>query len=76
MYEKYKLFCLALGESLNDIIKEAIDKKQNESDKNEFNSGYLCGFHRIVTLMQQQAEIFEIPFEEIGIDLNETDLIL
>jgi len=75
---KYESFCIALGESLSEVIKEAIEKKQLENkDKNsmDFNNGYICGFHRIITLMQQQAEIFEIPYEEIGIDFDETQLI-
>lgn len=71
--EKYKLFCLSMGEALNEVIIEAM-KKKKDSESN-FNSGYLCGLHRVVTLMQQHAEIFEISFNDIGVDFDETDLI-
>lgn len=28
----------------------------------------MAGFHRVISLMQQQAEAFDIPFEGIGLD--------
>ena len=74
--KKYKLFCLSLGEVLNETIVEAIKRIKNKHKKNDFDSGYLCGIHRIVTLMQQQAEIFEISFRDLGIDFEEADIIL
>jgi hypothetical protein len=45
------------------------------SNHESFATGYLAGFHRVLTLMQQQAEIFDIPLKEIGIDIDENDLI-
>jgi hypothetical protein len=74
----YESYIISLGE----IIKEyALEAKKNKDlsigTKNEqFATGYLSGFHRIVTLMQQQAEIYDISLEEISLDkLNEIDLI-
>jgi hypothetical protein len=73
----YKSYCIAFGESFKESIFDAIKKKEESlGTKNEdFNTGYLCGIHRVVTLMQQQAEIFELPFNELGIDFKETELI-
>lgn len=54
-------------------------KKQKDDAKGlvneDFTSGYLCGFHRIITLMQQQAEIFDISISELGLDIDENDLL-
>jgi hypothetical protein len=73
----YKSYCIAFGESFKEVILEAIKKKEKSlgTEDEDFNTGYLCAFHRILTLMQQQAEIFELPFEELGIDFKETELI-
>jgi hypothetical protein len=73
----YKSYCITFGESFKEVILEAIKKKEKSlgTEDEDFNTGYLCAFHRILTLMQQQAEIFELPFEELGIDFKETELI-
>ena len=43
--------------------KQAMDEK-----KTDFSTGYMAGFHRVVSLMQQQADGFGIPLEKIGLD--------
>jgi len=75
--DKYESYCIAFGESFNEVILEAIKNKKESlgTEDEDFNTGYLCGFHRVVTLMQQHAEVFELPFDELGIDFKETDLI-
>lgn len=52
------------------LIKElALDAKKQSMEKNsEFSAGYMMGFHRIVSLMQQQAEAFGLALEEIGLN--------
>jgi hypothetical protein len=45
------------------------------NENEPFSTGYLNGFHRVITLMQQQAEVFDISLREIGIDIDENDLI-
>lgn len=57
------------------LIKElALEAKQQAGEKgSDFSIGYMAGFHRIVSLMQQQAEAFDIPFEEIGLDGIDAD---
>jgi len=39
----------------------------------DFSTGYMAGFHRVVSLMQQQAEAFDIPLEEIGLQEIDAD---
>lgn len=77
MEDKYKSFLISFSEALKQYAHEA--KAQKDAalhSKNEsFATGYLGGFHRVVTLMQQQAEIFDISSKEIGIDIDENDLI-
>jgi len=52
------------------LIKElALEAKREAAEKgNDFSIGYMAGFHRVVSLMQQQAEAFGIPVKEIGLD--------
>lgn len=76
--DKYKSYLISLGE----VIREyAIEAKRNKESligtkDEEFAAGYLCGFHRIVTLMQQHAESYDIELAEISLnDISESDLI-
>lgn len=57
------------------LIKELAweAKQQAEENGSDFSVGYMAGFHRVVSLMQQQAEAFGIPFEEIGLDEIDAD---
>lgn len=75
--EKYKSFCLCLGTPLHEYVIDAqeIRKKSLGTSEEEFNAGYLCGFHRVITLMQQTAEEWKIPFDKLGINFDENDLI-
>jgi len=34
------------------------------------------GYHRVLSLMQQQAESFQIPLEELGLDNFDPDIDL
>ncbi|MES2072316.1 MAG: hypothetical protein V4488_18305 [Pseudomonadota bacterium] len=72
IYENYLL-------DLGVLIKEmALDAKKTATDcQTDFAIGYMAGFHRVVSLMQQQAEAFGIPLEKLelnGID-PDTDLV-
>ena len=74
----YKSYLICIGEVIKEYAEEAIRDKNLAvgTEREAYATGYIAGFHRIVTLMQQHAEIFEIPLEEISLDkLNETDLI-
>ncbi|MCP5467922.1 MAG: hypothetical protein H7A32_01470 [Deltaproteobacteria bacterium] len=41
--------------------------------KTDFAIGYMAAFHRIVSLMQQQAEAFSISIDEIGLEGIDAD---
>ncbi len=61
------------------IIKEmAFDaKKLRDNAKNEkeklYATGYLMGFHRVISLMQQQTLGFQIKLEELFLNDIEPD---
>ena len=60
------------------LIKElALDAKKRATTKDtDFSDGYLSGFHRVVSLMQQQAEAFGITLEDIGLEGIDADVDL
>lgn len=62
----HKLYLRDLGY----LIKElAIESKQMAAkNQSDFAVGYMAGFHRVVSLMQQQADAFEIPLRGIVLD--------
>ena len=55
---------------LGHLIREmAVESKQAAAaSQSDFATGYMAGFHRVVSLMQQQAEAFEIPLTDISLD--------
>jgi len=70
----YKACLITFSEALRQVINEAKSKKKIKME--EFDTGYLCCLHRVVTLMQQQAEIYGIPLSDLNLnDLQENDLI-
>ncbi len=71
----YKDYLHDLGILIKEYAIEA--KKKSDDSLSDFDAGYLSCFHRIVSLIQQQADAFDIPYHEIGIsgiDANE-DLV-
>ncbi len=68
--DKYKYYLLDLGSITKDYareaIKEYVDSKGTKDE--DYKSGYMMGFHRFITLMQQQAEAFDIRLKEISLD--------
>jgi hypothetical protein len=71
---KFENYLFDLGLQIKDYAlqakKDAVDQSKNDS---EFKLGYLCGFHRVVSLMQQQAIAFGIPFKDIGLENIDAD---
>ena len=59
-----------LGFQLKEYALEA--KKRADTSKGtpeeSYYTGYLMGFHRVVSLMQQQAEAFGIPLRMLGLE--------
>ncbi len=62
---------------LSFLIKEYAQEAKTKKEASEFYKGYLSCFHRIISLMQQQANAFDIPLSEINLeDIDpERDLI-
>lgn len=67
----YQNYLKDLGEGIKELALEA--KQQAVEKGSDFSLGYMAGFHRIVSLMQQQAESFDIPVKEIGLDGIDAD---
>ena len=67
----YEAYVSVLGEALREILDERIANRRASADP--FDQGYMMGLHRVVTLMQQTAEQFEIPADKLGVaDLDES----
>lgn len=65
-----------LGVLLRELSCEA-KARANERGRNDFDMGYMTALHRVVSLMQQQADSFNLPLEQIamsGLD-PDTDLV-
>ena len=76
--EKYKNYLTDLGAITKEYAREAIEGYDSAkgSDDENYKTGYMMGFHRFVTLMQQQAESFDISLEEIGLaDIDEDEFL-
>ena len=39
----------------------------NKSDSAEFNSGFLMAYHQVIATMKNQAPLFDLDQEEIGL---------
>jgi hypothetical protein len=69
--ENYKFFLQdfikIFFEEINGLIKE---------EKNDFIKGQLFGYYNILTILKQQADIFEINSEELGIEKIDENKLL
>jgi hypothetical protein len=62
----YENYLRDLGFLIKEMaIESCRSAKETHSD---FATGYMAGFHRVVSLMQQQAEAFNIPLEKLRLD--------
>lgn len=67
--DKYKHYVQDLGQLMKEYaleVKQAREKKVKETEKALYD-GMLLAYHRIISLMQQQAESFEIALEDINL---------
>jgi hypothetical protein len=70
----YQLYLRDLGYLIREL---AIESKQTATEKqSDFSIGYMAGFHRVLSLMQQQAEAFEIPLVDLALDGFDPDIEL
>lgn len=76
--DKYKNYIGDLGVITTEYAREAIQDHSSSKDTDEeaYKAGYMMAFHRIVTLMQQQADAFEIPLDQIGLaEIDEKEFL-
>jgi hypothetical protein len=64
--EQYKYFVQDLVILLKEKLEQA--KRDQIISRNEFNLGVSMGVYECIDLIKQQASIFEIPLDEIGLD--------
>jgi hypothetical protein len=74
-HEKLKNYLLDLGQLVKEYALAAVEEKEKHRGQpaQEFYDGYVLGFHRIVSLMQQQALAFGIDLEDLKLDEIEPD---
>ena len=73
--EKFKHYVFDLGRLVKEYALAAVEErqKQEEPASQEFYDGYVLGFHRIVSLMQQHALAFGIELKDIQLEEIEPD---
>jgi hypothetical protein len=72
---QWQNYLIDLGRLVKEYALAAVEEREkhrNESTQ-EFYDGYVLGFHRIVSLMQQQALSYDIDLKEIHLDCIEPD---
>jgi len=62
----FENYCHDLGQLIREMALEA--KQDYVSKETDFAAGYMAGFHRIVSLMQQQCVAFGVPLEKSRLD--------
>jgi len=73
---RYKYYLRDLGNILKERALEAKQisaKEARDSDGYHFETGRLMAFNEVISIMQQQALGFQIPFEELDLHDIEPD---
>ncbi len=77
--DKFKNYLYDLGLLLKEKAQAAKNEKDNPHNQkdNDYNIGYLMAFHEVIDLMKQQADVFDIKQDDIGLaDIDaERDLL-
>ena len=70
-----KNYLFDLGGLIKEYALAAIEERGKQSDRGaqEFYDGYIQGFHRVVSLMQQQAQAFGIDLKDLQLEGVEPD---
>lgn len=67
--DKYRLFLYDVGLLIKESALEAKAWEQDETGKaNRFSRGVVYGHARVIKLLQQEAEAFDIGLDEIRLD--------
>jgi hypothetical protein len=72
---QWQNYIVDLGRLVKEYALEAVEEREKHRNEptQEFYDGYVSGFHRIVSLMQQQAIVFDIDLKEIQLDSIDPD---
>lgn len=73
---KYQHYLRDLGNLLKQSALEAkqiADNEERGTEGHHFESGRLMAYYEVISLMQQQAEGFQIPLEELDLHDVEPD---
>jgi hypothetical protein len=73
--EKFKHYLFDLGRLVREYALTAVEERHKQQDPAslEFYEGYVLGFHRVVSLMQQQALAFGIALKDLQLEGLEPD---
>lgn len=73
--EKFYNYLSDLGRLVKEYALAAVEEREKHRGQpaQEFYDGYVLGFHRIVSLMQQQALAFGIECKDLQLDGIEPD---
>jgi hypothetical protein len=73
--ETFQHYLFDLGGLIKGYALAAVAEREKQSDRaaQEFYDGYVQGFHRVVSLMQQQAQAFGIDLKELQLEGIEPD---
>jgi hypothetical protein len=75
--EKYKNYLGDLGYFIRETALEAKQKveqhRDSEGGEGEFYAGILMAYYGLVSHMRNQAEVFDIPTEDLGLGNLEPD---
>jgi hypothetical protein len=73
--ETFKHYLFDLGGLIKEYARAAVAEREQQSDRaaQEFYDGYVQGFHRVLSLMQQQAQAFGIELKDLQLEGVEPD---
>ena len=73
--EQLQNYLFDLGGLVKEYARAAVQERQQQQDQasREFYDGYVLGLHRIISLMQQQAQAFGIDLKDLQLDGIEPD---
>lgn len=74
--DSYKNYLYDLGPIIMERALEAKREKKTapkNSSEHDYAAGRLMAFNEVISIMQQQAEGFDIPLEELRLDGVEPD---
>ncbi len=75
--EKYLYYLQDLSRLIKKYAREAkADSDARKNENNDFYQGLLAAYHRVITLMQQQAEGFDIDLSILGLEDIKPDIDL